>query len=124
MPFGSDERIRIAVRDERAQSGQRGVINKQTVKETRQRFDVTSYHPTPITVEVVDRVPVSKNSDIHVEVLKGATDPTVKDFQGKPGVFLWRLDAQPQKTVSIRHYYSLQYPAGRQLEESETDATE
>ena len=124
MPFGSDERIRIAVRDEQAQSGQRGVISKQTVKETRQRFDVTSYHPTPIAVEILDRIPVSKNSDIHVEVLKGATDPTVKDFQGKPGVFLWRFDAQPQKTVSIRHYYSLQYPAGRQLEESVTDTTE
>jgi uncharacterized protein (TIGR02231 family) len=124
MPFGSDERIRIAVRDEQAQSGQRGVISKQTVKETRQRFDVTSYHPTPITVEILDRIPVSKNSDIHIEVLKGATDPTVKDFQGKPGVFLWRFDAQPQKTVSIRHYYSLQYPAGRQLEQSVTDTTE
>jgi uncharacterized protein (TIGR02231 family) len=124
MPFGSDERIRVAVRDEQAQSGQRGVINKQTVKETRQRFDVTSYHPTPITVEILDRIPVSKNSDIHVEILKGATDPTVKDFQGKAGVFLWRLDAQPQKTLSVRHYYSLQYPAGRQLEESVTDTTE
>jgi uncharacterized protein (TIGR02231 family) len=124
MPFGNDERIRVAIRDEQAQSGQRGVISKQTVKETRQRFDITSYHPAPITVEVIDRIPVSKNADIHVDILKGATNPTAKDFDGKPGVFLWRLDAQPQKTVSIRHYYSVQYPAGRQLEQNELDTTE
>ncbi len=124
LPFGSDERIRVAVRDEQAQSGQRGVISKQTVRETRQRFDVTSYHPTPITVEIVDRIPVSKSSDIHVEVLKGATDPTMKDFEGKPGVFLWRFDAQPQKTFSIRHYYSIQYPVGRQVEQSEMATVE
>jgi len=124
MPFGGDERIRVAVRDEQAQSGQRGLISKQAIKETRQRFDITSYHPTPITVEVIDRIPVSKNADIHVEILKGATDATAKDFEGKPGVLLWRIDAQPQKTASIRHYYSIQYPTGRQLEQSELDTTE
>jgi uncharacterized protein (TIGR02231 family) len=124
MPFGTDERIRVAIRDEQAQSGQRGLISKQTVKETRQRFDITSYHPASITVEVIDRIPVSKNADIHVDLLKGATNPTAKDFDGKPGVFLWRLDAQPQKIVSIRHYYSVQYPTGRQLEQNELDTTE
>lgn len=58
---GWERRIRIAVRNELAQSGQRGVITKQTVKETRQRFEVTSYHPASISVEVVDRIPVAKN---------------------------------------------------------------
>ena len=124
MPFGADERIRVAIRDERAQSGQRGVISKQTVKETRQRIDVTSFHPAPITVEIIDRVPVSKNADIHVEILKGATDATVKDFEGKPGVLLWKLEAQPQKTASVHHYYSVQYPTGRQLEQNEVDTPE
>lgn len=123
MPFGADERIRVAVRNEQAQSGQRGVIAKQTVKETRQRFEVTSYHPAPIAVEIIDRIPVSKNADIHVEILKGATE-AVKDFEGKPGLLLWKLDAPPQKEVSVRHYYSVQYPAGRELEQSEAASAE
>jgi uncharacterized protein (TIGR02231 family) len=124
MPFGADERIRVAVRNEQAQSGQRGVIAKQAVKETRQRFEVTSYHPAPIPVEIIDRIPVSKNADIHVEILKGATEATVKDFEGKPGVLLWKFDAPPQKAVSIRHYYSVQYPSGRELDQSESDSAE
>jgi uncharacterized protein (TIGR02231 family) len=124
MPFGADERIRVAVRNEQAQSGQRGVIAKQAVKETRQRFEVTSYHPAPIPVEIIDRIPVSKSADIHVEILKGATEATVKDFEGKPGVLLWKIDAPPQKAVSIRHYYSVQYPSGRELDQSESDTAE
>jgi uncharacterized protein (TIGR02231 family) len=124
MPFGADERIRVAVRQEPAQSGQRGVIAKQTVKETRQRFEVTSYHPAPIAVEIIDRIPVSKNADIHVEILKGATEATIKDFEGKPGLLLWKLDTSPQKAVSIRHYYSVQYPSGRELDQSESDTAE
>ncbi len=113
MPFGADERIRVAVRDEAAQSAQRGFLSKQNVKETRERFEVTSFHPTPVAVEVVDRIPVSKHADVHVETLKGATEPSVKDLDGKAGVLLWKFDAQPQKMVTIRHYYSVQAPKDR-----------
>jgi hypothetical protein len=59
-----------------------------------------------------------------VEILKGATEATVKDFEGKPGVLLWKFDAPPQKAVSIRHYYSVQYPSGRELEQSEAESME
>ena len=118
MPFGVDERIRVSVRDEEAKSAERGVFSKQTVKETRHRFEVTSFHPSPVLVEVIDRVPVSRHSDIHVEILKGATEPTTKDLDGKAGVFLWRFDAQPQKLMAIRHFYSVRYPQDRQLESS------
>lgn len=121
MPFGVDERIRVAVRDEAAQSAEHGVISKQITRETKQRFEITSYHSGVIPVEVIDRVPVSKNSDIKVEVLKDATEPTSKDLNGKAGVYLWKFDAQPQKTVAIRHYYSVRYPRERELQVTEEE---
>jgi len=124
MPFGADERIRVAVQDEPSQSAERGILSKQAVKETRRRFDVTSYHPSPIVVEVIDRIPVSKHADVRVEILKGATEPTVKDADGRAGVLLWRFDAQPQKTVSIRQYYSIQYPRDRQVTQSEGEPSD
>jgi uncharacterized protein (TIGR02231 family) len=124
MPFGDDERIRVSVRDEQAHSAERGVFSRQTIKEVRQRFEVTSFHATPIAVEVVDRVPVSKHADVHVEILKGATEPTTKDLDGKAGVLLWRFDAQPQKLFAIRQLYSVRYPGDRQLEEEEQSASD
>jgi len=54
--------------------------------DVRQRIEITNHHATPIAVEVLDRVPVSRSADIHVEVLSGATEPTVKDFDGKADV--------------------------------------
>ena len=118
MPFGVDERMRVTIRDEAGQTGQKGLLNRQTVKETRRRIDITNYHPTVIAVEVLDRIPISKNEDIHVDILKGATDPTVKDLDGNAGVWLWKLEPAPQQTVTIHQAYSIQYPAGRQLQET------
>ena len=118
MPFGVDERIRATIRDEATQSGQKGLLSRQSVKETRRRIDITNYHPTAIAVEVLDRIPVSKNEDIHVEILKGATDPTIKDLEGKAGVWLWKLEPAPQQTVTIHQAYAVQYPAGRLLQET------
>jgi uncharacterized protein (TIGR02231 family) len=118
MPFGVDERLRVTLREEPTQSGEKGLLTRQTIKEVRQRIDITNYHPVVIPVEVVDRVPISKNQDVHVEILKGATDPSVKDLDGKAGVWLWNLAPEPQQTVTIHRAYSIQYPAGRQLQDS------
>jgi uncharacterized protein (TIGR02231 family) len=119
VPFGVDERIRINVRDERAQSGRRGMLNKQTLSEHRRRYEITSYHGTALPIEVIDRVPVPQESDIKVEVLEGATAPTVRNLDGKEGVYLWKLPGTPKKTESIRHYYSVRYPSDRMLSPAE-----
>lgn len=119
MPFGTDERIRVAVRDEAAKSDQTAGLGRQAVQETRQRFEITSYHATPINVQVLDRVPVSRNNDVRVEVLKGATEPTRKDVDGKAGVYAWEFSAQPQKTMTLRQYYAVRYPRDRVLTRSE-----
>jgi uncharacterized protein (TIGR02231 family) len=119
LPFGADERIRIVVREEKAESGQRGLLSKQTLQEHRRRYEITSYHGTALPIEVIDRVPVPKDSGIKVEVLDGATAPTVKDFEGKAGVYLWRLAGTPKKTETIRHLYSVRYPADKVLAQSD-----
>lgn len=115
MPFGVDERIRINVRDERAESGRRGMLNKQLLSEHRRRYEITSYHGTALPIEIVDRVPVPKETDIKVEVLDGATPPTVRNLDGKEGVYLWKFPGTPKKTESIHHYYSVRYPSDRAL---------
>ncbi len=120
IPFGVDDRIRIVVRDEKAESGRRGVLGKQTQDEHRRRYEITSYHATALPIEVIDRVPVPKDAGIKVEVLDGATPPAEKDFDGKAGVYLWRLPGTPKKTETIRHLYSVRYPADKVLAQSDS----
>jgi uncharacterized protein (TIGR02231 family) len=120
IPFGVDDRIRIVVRDEQAESGRRGVLGKQTQDEHRRRYEITSYHAMALPIEVIDRVPVPKDAGIKVEVLDGATPPTEKDFDGKAGVYLWRLPGTPKKTETTRHLYAVRYPADKVLAQSDS----
>ena len=119
IPFGQAQRIRIVVRDESEESGNIGLVNREQVNERKRRFEVTSFHAAALPIEIIDRVPVSRDVDIRVEVLKGATPPASKDFDGHAGVYLWRLPGEPRKTETIRHYYSVKFPRNKALGQAE-----
>jgi uncharacterized protein (TIGR02231 family) len=119
IPFGQDDRIRVVVRDEREESGKAGVIAKEQIEQHKRRFEVTSFHASAFPIEIIDRVPVPREDDIRIEVLKGATPPTTRDLDGHAGVFLWRLAGEPRKTETIRHYYSVRFPRFRELRQTE-----
>ncbi|MFL6578741.1 MAG: mucoidy inhibitor MuiA family protein [Povalibacter sp.] len=119
MPFGVDEMIRIAVREQPSGSGRRGLMNDKRLEESRRIFEVTSFHASALPIEITDRIPVPRNSDIKVEALDGATQPTVRNLDDKPGVLLWSLPGTPRKVEKIQHYYSVRYPHDYQLSKSE-----
>jgi uncharacterized protein (TIGR02231 family) len=121
MPFGVDEKIRIMMHDEGAASGRRGILNNKRADESKRTFEVTSFHATALPIEVIHRIPVAKNSEIKVELLEGATPPTVKDLDGKQGVYLWRLAGEPRKPEKVQHYYSVRYPRDYELDKSESE---
>jgi uncharacterized protein (TIGR02231 family) len=121
LALGSDERIRIRVEEEASGSGSRGTLKKENVDERRVRFDITSMHDEPVVLEVLDRVPVPRNKDIKVEMLRGATPPTESKFEGRAGIYMWRLTLEPRKQVVITHAYSVQFPKGRLLSEEEVE---
>jgi uncharacterized protein (TIGR02231 family) len=124
LALGSDERIRLRVENEAENSGKQGTFKKEVVDETRLRFDITSYHDKPVVLEVLDRVPVPRNKDIKVDIIKGSTEPTETKFEGRAGVYVWRLTLEPRKTVTIRHAYAVRYPKGMVLSEDEVDSPE
>lgn len=119
IPFGQDDRIRVVVRDEREESGKAGVLAKEQIEQHKRRFEITSYHASAFPIEIIDRVPVAREEDIKIEVLKGATPPTTPNVDGHEGVFLWRLSGEPRKTETIRHYYSVRFPRFRELRTTE-----
>ena len=119
IPFGQDQRIRIVMHDESEDSGNVGVILREQLNQRKRRFEITSFHTTAMPIEVIDRVPVARDDDIRIEILKGATPPTTKDVNGHAGVFLWRLAGEPRKTETIRHYYSVKFPRSKLLASTE-----
>jgi uncharacterized protein (TIGR02231 family) len=121
LPFGADDRIRIETRDRPEKSGVRGLLGNEMVEEHRRDYTVTSFHLTPIVLELTGRVPVSQASSVHVELLKEATEATTRDLDGKAGVMMWRLELKPRQNSTVKRYYSVSYPKGQRLEEQEGD---
>ncbi|MEX0902860.1 MAG: mucoidy inhibitor MuiA family protein [Pseudohongiellaceae bacterium] len=114
LPFGVDDRIEVERFPEEQQSRSGGFFS-DGVQEDRVRIEVTSRHAASVPVEVIDRVPVSRNNEIDVEIPGDATAATETDVDGEAGVLMWRFTLAPQETEVIRHYVRIEYPSDEEL---------
>jgi uncharacterized protein (TIGR02231 family) len=66
---------------------------------------------TPVTIEVLDQLPISQNKDIVVELeeYEGA------DYNPDYGKILWRVGMAPDETRRLRFIYSVKYPKDKQI---------
>jgi uncharacterized protein (TIGR02231 family) len=115
LGFGADDKIKI----------QRAPVNRkeneptwynQTKIETREfKTTVKNLHDFPVKVQVIDRLPISENTAITVEMLPTTTTPTEKQVADKRGVMSWTLDLAPNEARDIRLAYRLKWPADRDV---------
>ncbi len=110
LAFGVDQRIEVRRFDEQQESRDAGVFRRSDVREERIRYELVSRHPEAVTLEVLDRIPVSRHADISVSIPRQATAADETDVEGQSGLLLWRLQLAPQQTASIRHYYDIRHP--------------
>ncbi len=115
LPFGIDEGIEVARFQEAEGSGDSGLFGRTRTQESRTRFEITNHTAQPVTVEVVDRIPVARHSDITVEMLPDASEPQTRDLDGQAGLLLWQVQAEPGQTQTIRHQYRIRHPSGQEL---------
>jgi uncharacterized protein (TIGR02231 family) len=115
LGFGADDKIKI----------QRAPVNKkeneptwynQSKIETREfKTTVKNLHDFPVKVQVIDRLPISENTAITVEMLAATTTPTEKQIGDKRGVMSWTLDLAPNEAKDIRLAYRMKWPADRDV---------
>src|SRR5690606_10490198 len=115
LAFGKDERIRIVAQPDAENSRDGGIIRRNRVEDHRMRYTITSFHPQPVALEVLARVPVPGNDAISVEVSRDATAFSETDVDGDSGVNLWQVTANPGEPLELRHYYSVSYPQDMRL---------
>ena len=110
IPFGVDQRIEVQRFDEQQESRNAGIFGRNDVREERIRYEITSRHPAPVELELLDRIPVSRHADISVSIPREATTASGTDFEGESGILLWTLELGPQETATVRHYYDVRHP--------------
>lgn len=109
LPFGRDNRIkvdRVALPQDRSTEGLAGRTReiayafKTTVENLRDR---------EVTLLVEDRVPVSEDEKIVVELDKTTTAGHVPS-RHRPGVMLWKLTLAPREKKELRLAYTVRLP--------------
>jgi uncharacterized protein (TIGR02231 family) len=114
LGFGVDDLIKVTRVPLRRRENDPNPTGNKTSQEDF-RTTVKNLHDFPVTVTILDRLPVSENSAITVEALPTNTVPTEKIVDQKRGVSGWTYEIKPQEAKDVRFGWRLRYPADRSL---------
>jgi len=88
-----------------------GTFERNTVVRSM-AFKITAENlkDKPLTIHVLESVPVSRTDKIKVEDLKITPEPTEKNYQDREGVHRWSFDLQPKAAKQIEVSFIVSYP--------------
>jgi len=110
LSFGVDPRIAVDYRRQPDERAGHGLIGKFNQIERRRQVEVTSHHDRPLPMTVLMRLPKALDADIVVEPLADMTSPSVRDHEGKAGVWVWRRELAPGDPWRIDFAYRVRWP--------------
>ncbi|MCS7163152.1 MAG: DUF4139 domain-containing protein [Bacteroidia bacterium] len=110
ISLGLTERVslqRLCVQDHRESKA----ISNKTVHRMRYRLQLVSSYPQPISVTLWDRIPVSRTSEIQVELEEdgGAR------LEADSGRLRWDITLRPNETWQRHYTFTLKYPKGKRV---------
>ncbi|MDX2445858.1 MAG: mucoidy inhibitor MuiA family protein [Desulfobacterales bacterium] len=89
-----------------------GTIQRGTVvRSFSYKITAENIKDKPITLKIVDRVPVSKTDKIEVKDIQLTPAPTESNYHDKEGVHLWVFQLLPGETQEIDLDFTVAYPA-------------
>jgi uncharacterized protein (TIGR02231 family) len=115
LGFGADDRIKVTRAPVRRQDNDPSWASSARRQLSDHRTTITNLHREPMKLQVIDRVPVSENSAITVEMLKETTPPTEKQIGDKRGVMGWSFEMKPGESRDVRVAWRMRWPADREI---------
>ena len=107
LALGADRQVTVKrdkINDKVKETTFFGKVEKDTVvRELSYKLTVENLKKTPVEVQLMDSIPVSRTDRIKVNNLVISPEPTVKNYNDRIGVMLWKLDLAPseQKEINI-----------------------
>jgi len=88
-----------------------GTFERNTIVRTM-AFKITAENlkDKPLTIHILESIPVSRTDKIKVEDLKIKPEPTEKDYQDREGVHRWSFDLEPKAVKQIDVSFVVSYP--------------
>ncbi|MGQ0682223.1 mucoidy inhibitor MuiA family protein [Bradyrhizobium sp.] len=111
LGFGADDKVKIERTVLKRNEGSAGLI--VTTSKTDERAFKTAVrngHDFPIRIAIEDRLPVSENEEIVVEMLPSTTPPTTTNLRDKRGVLEWAFEAKAGEVRDIGFAWRVKWP--------------
>ncbi|HEX9063951.1 MAG TPA: DUF4139 domain-containing protein, partial [Streptosporangiaceae bacterium] len=112
LQLGVDEQIRIERKLVR-RAASKAVLGGTRTVDIGYETTVSNHRAGPALVTVHDHIPVAADGDIKVRLREASPAP---DEQTDLGELIWTVALDPGRSVLIKHRFTLEHPAGADLD--------
>jgi uncharacterized protein (TIGR02231 family) len=114
VSFGIDERVKVKRELVKSFKSKGGLFSKTEKAQFVYQTTVDNYNPKPVTIKVVEQVPVSQQGEIKVTVTK--VEPKFLEQDADKGTYTWTPTLEPKGKFIIDFEFTVEYPGGRQVQ--------
>ncbi len=112
ISLGKDERIQVTRKNILGNKKSAGFIGNKTVREYDWQNTIINQRNKSIEIEVVERVPLSKDNEIDLEF----KTPEGAIYEESTGKLSWTIKIEPSKTFTTHTKYNIKYPKDKTVE--------
>lgn len=114
LSFGIDERVKVKRELVKSFKSKGGLFSKTERAQFVYKTTVENYSPKPVTIKVVEQVPVSQQGEIKVTVTK--VEPKFLEQDADKGTYTWKPTIETKGQFAINFEFTVEYPAGRDVQ--------
>jgi uncharacterized protein (TIGR02231 family) len=114
LSFGIDERVKVKRELVKSFKSKGGLLSKTEKQSFVYRTTVENYTQKPVTIKVVEQVPVSQQGEIKVTVTK--VEPKFLEEDKDKGTYTWKPTVETRGKFTIDYEFTVEYPAGRRVQ--------
>jgi uncharacterized protein (TIGR02231 family) len=109
LPFGRDSLVKVRLDRIKDRNGQAGVFERRNEREITDVLTLSSFHKSPLDLQVLESSPVSTSDQIKVQA-SFEPRPQVENWDERQGVVAWERSIAPNETLKITVNYTIGYP--------------
>ena len=114
--FGQDDQVIVQTEPEQENTGSAGFTGGRTERRTTRAYRLENRHAQPVTLQVLDVAPVSRNEKIEVES-RYTPAPQETAWNRTPGTIAWQQPLAAGATARFTATHTVRYPKEIELRE-------
>ena len=116
LSFGVDDQVVVKQRVLKDETGESGVISKDTTRTRLTVSELQNLHRTPVKIAVLQTVPAPRNEQVKLAMIDDKTSTGYdKEVDHIPGQLRWSFELAPQAKREVNLGWVLSWPAGQSL---------